>query len=180
MKKNYLKVVFACFLFLFLSSGTNLFAQNKYVGAAKCKMCHNSEASGLQFKIWSESKHANSMASLSNEKSIEWGKKNNVADPSKDPKCLDCHSTFGPTNASLIEEGYDFAANHSVSCESCHGPGSVYKAKSIMMDLAKSKENGLIEPDQKVCERCHNNPANPFMKPFDYETARKKIAHPKI
>jgi hypothetical protein len=46
-----------------------------------------------------------------------------------------------------------------------------------MKDLALSKKNGLIVPDQKLCLTCHNK-ENPFFKEFNYETAKAKIAHP--
>jgi hypothetical protein len=180
MKKNSLKLVLVLFLFQLLNSGANLYAQNKYVGPSKCKMCHNSEALGQQYKIWTESAHANSMKTLSSPKALEYAKKNNIADPAKEAKCLNCHSTFGPANASLIDEEVDVTVNNGVSCESCHGPGSNYKTRPIMQDLAKAKENGLIIPDQKVCEKCHNNPENPFMKPFNFEAAKKIIAHPRV
>ena len=178
MGTSNLKFVFAI-IFVFLNPGNILKAQNfKYVGASKCKMCHNSEAAGQQYKIWSESKHANSMKTLSSEKAIEYAKKNNIIDPTKEPKCLNCHSTYGPANAALIDEEVDVTVNDGVSCESCHGPGSSYKTRPIMLDLAKSKENGLIIPEQKVCEKCHNAD-NPFFKPFDFEAAKKLIAHPR-
>lgn len=151
----------------------------KYVGADKCKMCHNTEKSGNQYKIWAASKHANAMQLLSNEKALDYAKKNNIPDPAKEAKCLNCHSTFGPANTAAIFEDAEVSVNEGVSCESCHGPGSNYKSRPIMQDLAKSKENGLILPDQKVCEKCHNNPENPFNKPFDFEEAKKQIAHPK-
>lgn len=176
MKNNPLVLIIALLCILTYSAQAQTF---KYVGASKCKTCHNSEASGMQFKIWSASLHANSMKSLSSDKAIEYAKKNNIADPTKDAKCVNCHSTFGPANESLIDEASDVTVNEGVSCESCHGPGSAYKARSIMLDLAKSKENGLILPEQKVCEKCHNNPDNPFNKPFDFEAAKKVIAHPK-
>ncbi len=165
---------------LTVSPAITLNGQNfKYVGATKCKMCHNSEAVGQQYKKWTESPHANTMKALSNEKALDYAKKNNISDPTKEAKCLNCHSTFGPANASLIDEESEVDVNEGVSCESCHGPGSAYKTKSIMQDLAKSKENGLTIPDQKVCEKCHNNPDNPFNKPFDFEAAKKIIAHPR-
>ena len=65
-----------------------------------------------------------------------------------------------------------------VSCETCHGPGSAYKTNTIMKDQAKAIAKGLIIPDQKLCEGCHNE-ENPFHKPFNYEEALKTIAHPR-
>jgi hypothetical protein len=162
-------------LCLALFAGGSVKAQEpEYIGAAKCKMCHNKPATGQQYKIWSEKPHANAMKSLSNQESLDYAKKNGIADPTKEPSCLKCHSTFGAVPENLragitIEEG--------VSCESCHGPGSKYKTNTIMKDQAKSIENGLIIPDKKLCESCHNE-KNPFHKPFNYEEALKKIAHP--
>jgi hypothetical protein len=46
-----------------------------------------------------------------------------------------------------------------------------------MKDPAVAAKNGLIVPDQKVCEKCHNK-ENPFFKPFNYEEKKAKIAHP--
>ena len=145
-----------------------------YIGAAKCKMCHNSEKAGFAYKIWSESLHAKALASLSNEKSLEYAKKNGIADPAKDPKCLKCHSTYHSVAADNIET---LTATEGVSCESCHGPGSAYKTNTIMKDQALSLKNGLILPTKEVCEKCHNK-ENPFYKPFNFDEAVKKIAHP--
>jgi|CXWL01.1.fsa_nt_gi hypothetical protein len=181
MKKHSINLWLTFLLFLLLYSGNEMATAQgfKYVGAAKCKMCHNSEIAGQQHKIWSGSLHANAVKSLSSPAALEYAQKNNIIDPAKEAKCLNCHSTFGPANASLVDEEVEVSVNEGVSCESCHGPGSAYKTKSIMQDLAKSKENGLTIPDQKVCEKCHNNTENPFNKPFDFEAAKKKIAHPK-
>ncbi len=145
-----------------------------YIGVAKCKMCHNTEKSGFQYKIWSESLHSKAFATLSNEKSMEYAKKNNIADPTKDAKCLKCHSTAAGVDKNLIET---ITIQEGVSCESCHGPGSGYKTMTIMKDKNLAIKNGLLIPDQKTCEKCHNKD-NPFFKPFDYATAVKKIAHP--
>ncbi|MDX9907183.1 MAG: multiheme c-type cytochrome, partial [Bacteroidales bacterium] len=65
-----------------------------YIGAVKCKMCHNSEKAGFAYNIWKESLHAKALESLGSAKSLEYAKKNGIADPTKDPKCLDCHSTY--------------------------------------------------------------------------------------
>jgi hypothetical protein len=165
-------VLALCLVFF---TGNLLTAQGfEYIGAAKCKMCHNKPATGEQYKLWSEKLHANAMKSLSNEKSMTYAKEHGIADPTKEPSCVKCHSTYGQIDQSLnlgikIEEG--------VSCETCHGPGSKYKTNTIMKDRAKAIDNGLIVPDQKLCEGCHNND-NPFYKPFNYQEALKKIAHP--
>ena len=160
---------------LALLCGSMASAQNyKYIGAAKCKMCHNKPNKGEQYNKWKAAPHAKAMASLKSEKSLAYAKEHGIADPSTDPKCLKCHSTAGSIDASLkagikVEEG--------VSCESCHGPGSVYKNMTIMKDQKKSMEKGLILPTKEVCERCHNKD-NPFFKPFDFEAYYAKIAHP--
>ncbi len=171
MKSRNLFVVICVMLF----SVSTLLAQNyQYVGAAKCKICHNKPATGQQYKIWSESLHANAMKSLSNEKSLAYAKEHNIADPAKEPSCLKCHSTAGSVKESL-QAGITVA--EGVSCESCHGPGSAYKTNTIMKDQALSLKNGLILPTKEVCEKCHNK-ENPFYKPFNFDDAAKKIAHP--
>lgn len=136
-------------------------ADFEYIGAAKCKMCHNKPPQGEQYNKWAAGPHANAMKSLNETEA-------------KDPKCLKCHSTVGHTDKALhagikVEEG--------VSCETCHGPGSAYKTLSIMKDRAKSIENGLIIPDEKLCRSCHNE-ESPTFKGFDYKEASAKIAHP--
>lgn len=177
MKKNLIWII----TILLISAGTvciptgTLFAQEyEYIGVAKCKMCHNKPATGEQYKIWSESLHAKSMASLSNEKSLAYAKEHNIADPTKEPSCLKCHSTAGGTDPNLHA---GITVNEGVSCETCHGPGSAYKTNAIMIDRTKALANGLIIPDQKLCEKCHNK-ENPFYKPFNYQENLKKIAHP--
>jgi len=170
MKRNSLIAIICMVLF---TSG-NLIAQNfKYIGASKCKKCHNKPETGQQYNIWSESLHANAMKSLSSEPALTYAKAHNIADPTKDPGCLKCHSTVGNI-VKGIREGIKIT--EGVSCESCHGPGSNYKASSIMKDRTTSIRNGLILPTRQVCEQCHNN-YNPFFKPFDFDRSIKKIAH---
>ena len=166
MKK--ISIVMACMLFLVSNV---LLAQNKYVGAAKCKMCHMSK--GKQYPTWSESKHAKAFESLKSEAALKIGKEKGIADPSTDAKCLKCHSTASEIDATLNggiknEEG--------VSCETCHGPGSAYKAPAVMRSRDESIKNGLIVPDEKLCLKCHNS-ESPTFKGFDYATYNAKITH---
>lgn len=169
-----MKKLFFTFGLLFMA-GSVLFGQDfEYIGAAKCKMCHNKPATGEQFKIWSAGPHANAMKSLSNEASMKYAAENGIADPTTDAKCIGCHSTAGAIDANL---NMGVKPDEGVSCESCHGPGSKYKSNAIMKDRAKAIENGMIVPDKNTCLGCHNE-KNPFHKPFNYEEALKKIAHP--
>lgn len=149
-----------CFLFFVGSSAVNA-QEFEYIGAAKCKMCHNKPATGAQYKQWLGTKHATAMESLS-------------ADEAKDPKCVKCHSTVGHVDEDLI---IGLKISEGVSCESCHGPGSGYKTNSVMKSREKSMEKGLILPTEQVCKTCHNE-ESPHYKGFDFAEYVKKISHP--
>ncbi|MFA5417175.1 MAG: multiheme c-type cytochrome [Bacteroidales bacterium] len=153
-------LLIGCFLF-FLGS-TALVAQDfEYVGAKKCKMCHNKPATGAQYAQWADSKHAHAMESLK-------------GDDATNPKCLKCHSTAASVDKSLIAT---LTVEEGVSCESCHGPGSKYFPNAIMKDREKSLANGMIIPDEQVCLACHNS-ESPTFKGFNYEEYKAKIVHP--
>lgn len=153
-------LLIACFI-LFLGSNATTAQDYEYIGAAKCKMCHNKPATGAQYKIWAEGPHANAMESLK-------------GDEKNDPKCLKCHSTAGGVDEDLIAT---LTVDEGVSCESCHGPGSAYKTNPIMKDQAKSLANGMIMPTEQVCKTCHNE-ESPNYKGFNYDEYVAKIAHP--
>jgi hypothetical protein len=168
-KKGILLIYIGIFLVNIVSAQTN-----KYIGSDKCKICHNKPATGDQYGKWLKDPHSQAIKTLSNKQSLTYAKQNGIADPSKEAKCLKCHSTFARVDAKLRggilpEEG--------VSCESCHGPGSSYKSPSIMKNLAQAKTMGLIIPDKQLCLQCHNKD-NPFFKEFNFETYSAKIAHP--
>jgi hypothetical protein len=167
--KNFVYLL-CCLLF----AGT-LSAQ-KYIGAEKCKMCHNKKEKGEQYNQWLSTTHSTAMKSLKSPKAMEWAKANNVADPSKEAKCIKCHATTGTIDASLIS---GITEAEGVSCESCHGPGSGYKAPTVMKDKELAMEKGLIMPTEKVCLKCHvASEDSPFDKPFDFATYNAKITHP--
>jgi hypothetical protein len=156
--------------------GNALIAQDvaKYTGATTCKMCHNSPAKGEQWNKWNESAHSKALASLSSTAALEYAKKNGIADPAKEAKCLKCHSTASTVDAGIVG---GLKADEGVSCESCHGPGSLYKAMNVMKDTAMAKTKGLVVPNKETCLKCHIEEGNPFYKPFDYDTFWAKIAH---
>jgi hypothetical protein len=171
-KKRAMKNLSMVFCFMFLTN--MMFSQDfKYVGSAKCKMCHNSEEKGKQFAIWTESLHSKAFATLQGPEALKYAKEHNIADPSKEPKCLKCHATASGVDAGAIA---GLTMEEGVSCESCHGPGSAYKSIPVMKDIAQAKTNGLIIPDETVCKKCHN-PESPNYKPFDFATYSQKIAH---
>ena len=137
-------------------------ASPQYVGASKCKTCHMKE-----FNTWSASPHAKALGRLS-------------AEERKKEECVGCHVTGHgkPAAAGAALEG--------VQCEVCHGPGSLYKATSIMSKKAyeadleaakkKAREAGLIDPVEATCRGCHND-KSPHFKEFDFKAMSEKIKH---
>ena len=169
---------FAVLAIVFFSLATSSSAKDfKSVGVKKCKMCHKSKKIGNQFGIWSAKKHANAMKSLSSKESMDYAKKNGIADPTTDAKCTVCHSTMASVDKAMLDAKSKMTMEEGVSCESCHGPGSVYKKNSIMKDREKALAAGMVIPDEKTCVKCHNE-KNPFHKPFDFKKMVAKIAHP--
>jgi nitrate/TMAO reductase-like tetraheme cytochrome c subunit len=148
----------------------------KYVGAKKCKTCHNSDKGGAQFKIWSESPHAKAFDALKSDAAKEKAKAAKVeGDPTKSEVCLGCHSTAGTKKN--VEKDYD--VTEGVGCEACHGPGSDYKKMSTMKVRKEAVAAGLLIPDEKTCKNCHkaDTPGHKMtFTTFDKEFA--KIAHP--
>ena len=91
---------------------------HKYIGTAKCKMCHNSENKGKIYDKWVTTKHATAYKTLANEESKAIAKKMGIKDAQKDKKCLKCHVTgYGEAT------GDKYSMEEGVTCEGCHGPG---------------------------------------------------------
>lgn len=168
IKKNLLLILLSLFLANQLSAQTY-----KYIGADKCKACHNKPATGEQYNKWLKDPHSKALKTLSSQASLDYAKKNGIANPAKDAKCLKCHSTYDIAGAKLIA---GILPEEGVSCESCHGAGSTYKSPVIMKNRKQSLANGLTMPTKEVCIKCHNKD-NPFFKEFNFETFVAKIAH---
>lgn len=149
-----------------LAIGSATYAQAKYIGANGCKMCHNKPEKGAQYAQWEKTGHAKAY-----EKLDEAGKKND--------ECLKCHSTAGSVSKSLLAT---IKVNEGVSCESCHGPGSLYKSASVMKNKEQSLAKGMVEPTEETCKACHlgkkpEGHAAP-KKPWNFAEFSKTIAHP--
>jgi hypothetical protein len=152
----------------------------QYVGAKKCMMCHKGETRGNQYGKWLSSPHAKAFETLQGEEAKAVAKKMGVDDPSKSDKCLKCHVTGFGAPASALAEGFDATAE-GVSCEFCHGAGSLYKSMSVMKALRDGTQDagqvGFIKGDKETCLKCHNE-QSPTYKPFDFDKRWSEIAHP--
>lgn len=146
-----------------------------YVGADKCKMCHNAAAKGAQYTKWSESKHARAYQTLAGEEAKKLAAAKGIADPQKAPECLKCHVTGYGAPADKLTDKYRM--EEGIGCEACHGPGGDYWKMEVMKDRARSVAAGMRLPDEKTCKGCHN-PESPSYKPFDFASFAAKIAHP--
>lgn len=156
---NYKKIIFLLGMVV-LTIGMVNAEDFKYIGAAKCKMCHNKADKGAQYNQWASTPHAKAMERLKG------------ADATN-PKCLKCHSTAAGANQALIAT---ITVAEGVSCESCHGPGSAYKVATVMKDKTLAMSKGMIMPDEKVCKKCHNE-QSPNYKGFNFKEYSAKIAH---
>lgn len=161
-----------------LTSVTSVAAERdaaNYAGVKACGICNKKDDSGNQLGVWEKSPHAKAFQTLGTDKAKEAGKKAGVEDPQKSGKCLKCHSTaYNFTEAVATEK---IKVEDGVTCESCHGPGKKYMAKSTMEDREKAIAAGLIHPATQSCKLCHNE-QSPTWTSFNEEEMVKKIAHP--
>lgn len=160
---------------LVLSAGSSLAGEHGFIGANGCKICHGAKT-GDQWTKWLESGHAKAFETLKGEAAAkivaDKGLKGNAWELGD---CLSCHVTAHGVDAARI--GKKFAVEEGVGCESCHGAGADYKAKSVMESREASVAAGLIIPTEATCKTCHNE-KSPTYKGFDFAEASKKIAHP--
>ncbi len=163
----------------------------KYLGIGGCKACHFK-----QYKSWKKTKMAKTFEVLKPGVNAE-AKTELKFDPNKDytkdPECLSCHTTgYGMPGGYRIPSEKDTKAkkiakeNEGITCEACHGPGSLYvdghknvkdnKRKYTQEEFFKA---GLYKIDAQVCIACHNqkNPtAGPDFK-FDYKKHKTEDTH---
>ncbi|MFC1493415.1 cytochrome c family protein, partial [candidate division KSB1 bacterium] len=156
------------------------------VGASKCKACHMAAKKGNQFKVWQGSRHASAYATLATDRAKSVAAEAGVTgDPQKADACLKCHVTAHGTDAANLDASYK--QDEGVSCEECHGPGSLYRKATVMNakkyaadpagSVASWKTMGLKTPDEELCKKCHNE-ESPTYKPFDFKKFQEMIAHP--
>ncbi len=161
--------------------------EHKYGGVKKCRSCHKKEPIGNQIGSWEKTTHATAFQTLSSEQAKEWATEAGVADPTTDEACVKCHVTAYGVPAERL--GMKFKIEDGVQCEACHGAGTKYRKKKIMIDRDLAVENGLVLQSAEVCTTCHND-ESPAWDPgkytladgtttgFDYDKAVAEIAHP--
>ena len=160
----------------------------QFSGVTKCRTCHEKQDIGDQYGSWRASPHARAFETLGSEAAKKIAAQRGLGpDPRQIDACLACHTAAHDEPKDRVARSYK--DEEGVSCEACHGPGSIYRSKQIMLDHTKSVANGLIEPGAETCARCHN-PRSPSWDPsrytladgskagFDFGQARAKIAHP--
>jgi hypothetical protein len=139
-------------------------ASAKYVGIAKCKICHMGEARGKVYETWLATPHAKAFENLG-------------AENQKNEACLGCHTTG---HGKTLAAGATAADLQGVQCEACHGPGSDYKAMAVMKNRDEAIKKGLVMPTEKNCLECHGGPfpeGHKEVPKFDFATMVKKIEH---
>ncbi len=146
----------------------------KYVGSLACGSCHKEQALGFQYSAWRMSSHARAYAVLSTPKAFDLAKDRGVeGEPQQAGECLKCHTTGHGSDPSAFTASFNPA--EGVGCEACHGPGSEYQAEATMRDSRTAETLGLTPISRDTCLRCHKDSPE---KPFNFEEAKKKIAHP--
>jgi len=150
---------------------------HSYVGVSTCGMCHKSEKQGNQLSIWQSSKHSQAYLALKSEKADKIAEEKGFKTKAVEtPECLKCHASGYNVDAKLL--GEKFKVEDGVQCETCHGPGSDYKAMKIMQNKEEAVKNGLMIYDkvEDFCINCHNAESPTYVE-FNFEDAWAKIKH---
>ncbi len=181
-------LAFACLASLGLlpvrASGQDKGTANKYIGAEKCKNCHQAEASGNQYGRWQEAGHSRAFEVLASAEAKALAKELGIEDAQKSEKCLKCHVTAFGAPPETIKKGFEL--RHGVQCESCHGPGEKHMKARFAAAASTGAEVGarqelpegeiITKVDIKTCVGCHNE-QSPSYKPFCFRERWATIGH---
>lgn len=169
MRKRYLWLS-GCLILLgstisLLLSRSGFAEDSKYIGVNKCKMCHMKE-----YKAWQETKHAKAFESLvkADDKSVaEIAAKLGISAKGKADsisECVICHVTGYKLSGGYVEAGENLDNLKNVTCEVCHGAGSVH----FTAKKEDKKKTMSTKPDEKVCKTCHTEKTSPNFKFDEY------------
>ena len=155
-------------------------AEHAYIGATKCKTCHNTAKMGKIYDTWMASAHAKAYTDLASDAAKAVAKEKGIEDAQKADACLKCHVTGHGAKAEMLGEKY--SVEEGVTCEGCHGAGGDYWKNTVMKALAdgsqKPEEVGFLKAGEATCKKCHNE-ESPTFKGFDYAKMSAKIEHKK-
>ena len=118
-----------------------------YIGADKCRQCHEG-----RHKFWSRTPHWAAFRTLS------------YKDAEADPDCLPCHVT-GYERQTGYWPRKPREALQGVQCEQCHGVGSLHAEKPETYSL-------LHLPSAPQCMDCHTEEQD---DDFDYFRDKKRV-----
>lgn len=141
----------------------------RYQGTGSCSSsnCHGSvnpiKGSRVlqnEYYTWlKHDPHSKAFSVLTQSDAQKMAKHLGLGDPTKEPKCLTCHSTYVPDKAA---RGERYTVEDGVSCESCHGPAEGWLASHTATGATHEKnlEQGLadtvhLEKRAKLCLSCH-------------------------
>jgi cytohesin len=145
----------------------------RYVGSETCLNCH-SDSGRAQGVPWMRSRHAHAYWRLGADWALFLARLRphyqDLDDPIDDERCHLCHVTAAQDPDALFAATY--SKEEGVSCEACHGPGSLYVTTEVMSDREAFLANGGRIPDESTCRSCHRNSDT-----FDFDEMWPKIAH---
>jgi hypothetical protein len=141
---------------------------SKYLGPGSCAAaaCHGNIApqkaasvNQNEYSVWVvQDRHAAGFRSLQNPVSERMGKILGIGKPEESPKCLTCHALY----VSASEKGRNFDLNDGVSCESCHGPSSLWLGNHTLKGWTRQKsvamgmiDNWDVVKRSEQCLSCH-------------------------
>lgn len=113
----------------------------KYLGLAKCKMCHNKKDASI-YAAWDTTKHA------SFSRKSPWDKDGQVVPVPAVEEAYRYMTGYDATTKTWMDKG--------VTCEACHGPGGAHM-------MSKDKPATICDPEDlktqgqqiSICGRCH-------------------------
>lgn len=145
-----------------------------YVGTGACLACHREGPGGGPAGHWVASRHSRAFHTLTTDQAkllaTSREEYSDIEDPSREYRCLMCHLTAAQNPLAQWRVGAR-AMDEGVGCEACHGPGSTYMAREIMVHRQAFLANGGRLPDELTCRRCHRDEA------FDLLERLHRIRH---
>jgi hypothetical protein len=143
-------------------------ADAKYLGAGSCaaSACHGgiqprdtTKVLQNEYSTWIvQDRHSHAYSVLLQPVAQRMAKILNIGAPEKAQKCLVCHALSVPQS----QMGRQFDASEGVSCESCHGPSSLWLGPHVQANArhAEMVRLGLVDNKDLIvraekCLTCH-------------------------